>query len=313
MIEQEQVAEIEDEEIVVDASDEEQEETELEAVESNEESEDNPDSESDSEEATAEESASEDEDEEIEVIEIEGEAPTPTEDKEDTPTFRKMRKQLKDALKENKKLKANAPVNDVTAELPILGKEPDIYDDGIDGDSAVFKKRWTEWHNLGQRHKKVKADAKAETDKQTESWNNTLKDYDVKKSALKVKDFDDKEELVKEKLSVQQQGIILHGASNPAKLVYALSQYPKLLDTLSKESDPTKFAFALGGLQGKLKTSTRRAATKPERAIKGGSRITSGNTVLAGIEARAEKSNDRTEMAAYNRKQKLKLAEQNKS
>lgn len=239
-------------------------------------------------------------DEESVVIEIEGESP-PEEDDDSTPLIKKLRKKLKDQGKKLKEFEANAP-SVATASLPALGKEPE-YEDTFDG--VEFKASWNKWNALKQKHETAKSEAQSAKDEETNKWNERLKVYDEKKSALRVSDFDESESLVKETLDVNQQGIIVHGAKDPAMLAYALGKHPKLLVELSKEKDPVKFAFAMGGLEPKLKVGKRKAATEPERAIKGGASISSHDTVMAKLEAEADKTNDRTKIIAYRRKQRL--------
>jgi len=104
------------------------------------------------------------------------------------------------------------------------------------------------------------------------------------KDELKVKNFDEAEEVVKEQLGVNEQGIILHACKNPALVVFALSKNPKKLEELSKlKNDPMMFAYKLAELEGQLKVSGRKVATKPEKTIKG-----SGGTSL-----QSDKSLDR--------------------
>ena len=68
---------------------------------------------------------------------------------------------------------------------------------------------------------KRKAEVDAEQQKTQEQIQAVVNSYNEKKQQLKVRDFDDAESELTDKLSVQQQGLILEGADNPALMVYA--------------------------------------------------------------------------------------------
>jgi len=275
------------------------------------------DQQSEAGESDSESDGSEEDDEE-EVVLIGGESP-PQDDEDDdgkSPLVPKLRGEIKERNKENRDLRkrlealeAKKEDEEATATLPPLGKEPE-YEDTFDG--AQFKAQWNQWNALKQKHDEAKATAKATAEEQKQSWDNRLKEYETKKSALKVSDFDDAEDIVNTKLSTTQKGIIVHGAENSAVLTYAIGKLePEEFARISGIQDPVKFAFAAGKLETQLKVAKRKRAKKPERKVQGGARMESHDSTLDRLEADAEKSGNRTKVLAYKRKQKL--AKQQKS
>lgn len=274
----------------------------------------------DGESTDAEDGESEEEDDE-DVVLIDGEAPPQEEEDEQskTPLAKKLRGEIKERNKENRELRkrlealeAKKEDEKATAQLKPLGNEPNIDDDGVDYDPAKFKAKWNEWHALKQQHDKAKAEAKNAAQQQQEAWDNRLKEYDTNKSALKVRDFEEVEDVVKQKLNPTQQGIIVHGAENSAVLTYGIGRLaPEKQAELAQIQDPVKFAFAMGKLETQLKVSKRKAARKPERTVKGGAQMESQNSKLARLEAEADRTGNVTELHAERRR--IRLAKQNKS
>ena len=158
-----------------------------------------------------------------------------------------------------------------------------------------------------QTQAKEKADKiKADTDKKSQDdWNATLTNYGTKKTALKVKGFEESEALVQETLSDTQIGIILDGADDPAKVVYAIGKDIKRAKALAAITSPVKFAVAMAKLETTLKTTKRKPAPPPSSIPSGSASggVNADKKLDKLIEA-AMKSGDMTQVRAYKKSMK---------
>ena len=187
-----------------------------------------------------------------------------------------------------------------------VGPEPDISDEGIDYDAAVFKEKWKAWSD-----RKAKAEATAAADRQQQEaaaaeWNQQLSAYRTAAASLKVDGFEDAEAAVTATLNPTQVGILVQGpnAQAAAQLVAALGRSPAELKKLAAITNPVKYAFAVAELVGKLKVQPRKQPPPAERQVRssaGGA--TSVDNTLKKLRDEADKSGDRSKVAAYLRKQ----------
>lgn len=239
-----------------------------------------------------------------EVLVSIGEAPPASEDEEtvQAPEWVKdLRKQQKELVKKTRELEAeNAQLKQATQPAKVeLGVKPTL--EACDYDAEKFETELTNWHErkrqadaeVAKREKKVNEDKQA--------WSQTLQGYETAKVNLKVKDFDDAEDNVKNTLSVVQQGIILQGSSDSATVVYALGKHEEELQRLAKIKDPIKFAFAVAKLEGQLKVSTRKAPPPEEKVKSGSAPLSGGNTnaTLERLRAEADKTGNYSKVIAY--------------
>lgn len=209
-------------------------------------------------------------------------------DREKTRKIRELEEQLKAKNESQQALK--------------LGEKPTL--ESSEYDPEKYEQNLAKWF---EDKRKVDEEAKKieEATKQSQqAWNDRLKFYDDEKAKLKVKNFDDAEALVKEKLSETQQGILIQGAQNPAIVILALSMNPKRLADLSAISDPIKYAFAASKLEAELKIS-RKEAPPPERKINGTGSITGSiDSNLDKLRSEAERTGDYSKVIAYKRSKK---------
>lgn len=222
-------------------------------------------------------------------------------------TLRKVARDKDKVIRElQAKLKTVAPEN-----KPVeLGPKPDIASDEIGWDTEKFECEllaWTERKRAieaeAEKAKKVQEDADKE-------WSQLHENYAKSKTALKVRDFEDAEDVVKQHFSEHQQALILAGVNNPAALVYVLGKHPEEAERLSKITNNVRFAVELGKLEGKMKVTPRATPPEPEKGIprSAGGAIVNSKTAyereLARLEAKAEKTKDgdRSEVIAFKRK-----------
>lgn len=229
------------------------------------------------------------------------------EKEDDTETIRQMRKALKEKnessradKKRLKELEAKEAERSASKDKVEVGDKPkrDDYEYGEDEkyETALFA-----WNDRRRELDTKKQADKDEVVAADERWHKRVSTYNTNKAALKVDDFQEVEDRVKAKFSVQQHAIAVHALDKPELFVLAVGKNQKELDRLSEITDPVKFAVAIGKIEAQLKT-TKRKAPAPETRLKGTAAIggSSGKT-LAKLEREAEKTNDRTKIVAHKR------------
>lgn len=243
------------------------------------------------------------------VVTIAGEkAPEEEEEQAAAPTWVKdLRKQHREAQKTIRELQAQLKKPEQDKQVPVLGKKPAMEDDDIDWDAEKFEQRLTEWHERKREIDQAQQKQQQAEQQQKTEWEGRLNTYNTAKTGLKVKDFEDAEENVRNLLNVTQQGIIIQGADNSALVVYALGKNPKKAAELAGINDAVKFAFAIAKLETQLKVQSKKSAPPPEKTITGTGRITgSTDSHLERLRAEAEKTGDQSKVMAYKREQKRK-------
>lgn len=243
-------------------------------------------------------------------IAFDGDTPTPNEDDEfedtenQTEVFRNLRTKHKETSKELKKLrkevellKSNPTPVAQQEETIILPNKPKL--EQFDYDEESFDKAMEEYYD-----KKTQIEAKKKEQEQSkiqeeQKWQSKLTTYVEESKKLNVPDYSEREEIVKEKLTQVQQGILLDVVKNPAQFVYALGKSSKLND-LSNISNPILFAAELARLETQIKVNNKaqRTPPPPEKTVRG---ISGGmtDTKLELLRKEAEKTGDFSKVFAY--------------
>lgn len=181
-----------------------------------------------------------------------------------------------------------------------LGKKPSL--DDFDYDTEKFEGALADWFD---RKRQIEAQAESEKFEQEErdrAWNDRLKDYEVKKAALRVPDYEEAEESIKAVFDQVQQGIMVNAAENAAHLVYALGKSPAKMQELAAIKDPIKFTYALAKLEGQIKVGSKKttSAPPPETRVKGSAPIAgSVDSTLERLRSEAEKTGDYSKVSKY--------------
>lgn len=279
--------------------DEDQEESQTEEIGAEQEGEEATDGET-------EESGQEDADEVTVTI---GEEPSPEEEEE-----RRAPEWVRDLRKSNRE--KDRAIRERDAEIArlkgagqssavVLGPKPTL--ESSDYDAEKFEQELEAWHARKLQIDQQEREKSQAEERERASWQAKLESYGKAKAALKVKDYEDAEGMVQDMLNVTQQGIILQGAENPATMVYALGKNPKKAKELASITDPVKFAFAIAKLETQLKVTPRKSAPVPERTVR--SSVAGAAAVdnqLAKLQAEADKTGDRSKVAAYLRQKKAR-------
>lgn len=227
---------------------------------------------------------------------------TPKEEEKAPEWVRELRKKNREDQKRIRELEAKLAEKEPSK--PKLGPKPTLA--GCDYDDEKFEEELTAWHEQKRQHEAEEAKAIKAKEDAEKSWQDRLAGYEKAKKEIKVKDFEEAEEAVIQCLDVTQQGVVIHGAENPAIVIYALGKNPGKAKELAEIKDPVKFAFAVAKLETQLKVSSKKPPA-PEKIVTGTARISgSVDSTLDRLRKEAEKTGDFTKVVAHKREQKHK-------
>jgi hypothetical protein len=247
----------------------------------------------------------EDESEDDELIVTIGEDSPPPEETTPAPDWvRDLRKQYREEKKRSKELekKLETLTKGDEKKATTLPQKPTL--ELADYDTEQYENMLTDWYEKKRKYETEQQAVQQKEQEAQQEWQGKLDSYEDAKSKLKVRDFEDAEELVTEQFTTIQQGMILAGADNPALVVYALGKNPKKAAELASIQDPVKFAFTLAKMETQLKTS-KRSAPPPERTVTGtGTLSGSVDRTLDRLREEAAKTGDFTKVVAYKRQKR---------
>lgn len=252
-------------------------------------------------EVAAEETTEPQEEQEQITVTI-GDEPAPeAEDEQPAPVWvKKVRQRNRELEKELRETRKKLEEKEVAQKEPEVGAKPTLQ--ALDYDTDKYESALASWYERKRKADEKAAQAKAEAEKAEKSWSERLEAYQEAKANFKADDFDEAEASVKEVLDQTQQGIIVHGATDPALLIYALGKNEAKAKEISAIKDPVKFAFAIAKLEDQLKVSTRKPATQPEGRIIGNSRPSGTiDSTLERLRDEASKTGDFSKVMAYKR------------
>lgn len=233
------------------------------------------------------------------VVQI-GEEESPPQESESAPQWVKdLRKAHREALRENRELKAKAGTP-AAPQKPTLPDRPKLSE--FDYDEDKFQAAMDSWMTKKSEIDNFETSqrtAQQEAQKQVEATQNA---YRESAKSLKVKDFKEAEDEVVTSLSPTQQNLILAGADNASLLVYALGKNPKRLAELAAIKDPVKFAFAAAKLEKDLKTSNRQSEKPaPETPLRSSGPVVGASKTLERLREEAQKTGDMSKVLAFKR------------
>lgn len=229
-------------------------------------------------------------------IGFEGEPANDADD--DTPLIKKLRQEIRER---DRKL-AEATKGPAKIEV---GPKPDLWED-CDGDPDKFEEALNKWN---EDKRLADEQASAETSK-AEALNQehvaALNDYAAKKIALARPDFDEAEQNVIADFDNAHQAMIVHAATDPAKVIYALGRSPAKRAELAAITNPWKFVAAIAKLEEKITMTPRRKAPNPDTPVRGSAPMSqsSGDAERDKLVKEADKTGDRTKLIAYDKKKR---------
>ncbi len=217
---------------------------------------------------------------------------------------KEVRKKNRELLREIKELKAKQQPQTNTNDL-VLEKKPTLAD--FEYDEEAFENASNKWHEKKIKIDNLKQEQEQAQTKQKEYWNNRLIAYNNEAQTLKVNNFSEREEVVKQIFDLKQQGIILETADNPASLIYALGGDEDLAEEIANETNPVKFIARIAKLEEKLKMNkTKTAPPAPEKKITGNVPVTNQAKTLEKLRIEADKTGNYTKLLAYKKQMKGK-------
>lgn len=251
------------------------------------------------------EAEAEEESEDDELVVTIGEDSPPPEETTPAPEWvRDLRKQYREEKKRSKELekKLETLTKGEEKKATTLPQKPTL--EAADYDTEQYENMLADWYEKKRQYETEQQAVQQREQEAQQEWQGKLDSYEDAKSKLKVRDFEDAEELVTEQFNTVQQGMILAGADNPALVVYALGKNPKKAAELASIQDPVKFAFTLAKMETQLKTS-KRSAPPPERTVSGtGTLSGSVDRTLDRLREEAAKTGDFTKVVAYKRQKR---------
>jgi len=249
-------------------------------------------------------SAAEEPEEESEDIVVSiGEEPPPPEPEPAPEWVRELRKSHRELQKRNRELEAQVHQTTETNPVVTLGAKPSL--EQHDYDTDKYEASLADWYERKRSVDDQQAQARQAEQQQADAWQQQLQGYADAKSKLKVRDYDDAEEVAQQTFNVVQQGVMIQGAEDPALVIYALGKNPKKAKELAQIDDPVKFAFAVAKLESQLKISNRKAATRPEGKVSATAPLKGAvDSTLERLREEASKSGNMDKVMAYKRAQK---------
>jgi len=253
-------------------------------------------------EGEPEEEADSEEPDEI-VVSIDGEEPPPQEEQAAPEWVRELRREHRELKKRNRELESRVSQSTETNPVVNLGPKPNL--EALDYDTEKYEQSLADWYERKRLVDDQQGQVRRAEEEQQQAWNAKLEGYVEAKTKLKVRDYDDAEEVAQQMFNVVQQGVVIQGAENPALVIYALGKNPKKAKELAAIDDPVKFAFAVAKLESNLKIGNRKAATQPERTVSATAPSSgSVDSTLERLREEASKTGNMDKVMAYKRAQK---------
>jgi hypothetical protein len=255
----------------------------------------------DEDEGELEDKAESEDSDEI-VVSIDGEEPPPQE--QAAPEWvRELRREHRELKKRNRELESRVNQSIETNPVVNLGPKPNL--EALDYDTEKYEQSLADWYERKRLVDEQQSQVRRAEEEQQQAWNAKLEGYVEAKTKLKVRDYDDAEEVAQQMFNVVQQGVVIQGAENPALVIYALGKNPKKAKELAAIDDPVKFAFAVAKLESNLKIGNRKAATQPERTVSATAPSSGAvDSTLERLREEAARTGNMDKVMAYKRAQK---------
>lgn len=183
-----------------------------------------------------------------------------------------------------------------------LGKKPSL--ESCEYDADKYETELASWYDRKRLADEQEAKANAAVEEANKAWQSKLDNYNQAKASLKVRDFAEAEDVVREALSPLQQSAIVKLSKRPELVIYALGSRPEKAKEIAAIKDPAEYIYALAQLEKDLKVSNGRTPPPPpERTpARGNASISSTvDSTLERLRAEAEKTGDLSKVMEYKR------------
>lgn len=228
--------------------------------------------------------------EQVEFV-IAGEEPAAEEPSEDRDWLKKLRADSRELARLKREREHGQQ-----PQAMMLGPKPKAADFNYDTDA--FETALDTWHTQKARVDAMQAEQQARINAETAAWQGTLNSYVEQKAQVSkvIPHFDELEAAVNDRLSLAQQGVLLHVAGKRAEIVAALGASPKALAKLSAITDPLLLSAEIARMEAGLTTAQRKAPPPPERSIRGGANTAvASKSRLDDLKAKADQTGNYTE------------------
>lgn len=215
-----------------------------------------------------------------------------------------LRKKNRELTKQVRALERAKPV-EKQAETATLPPKPTLSGSGYD--EELFQAETDKWYAKKAEIDAVKARQEARDREESNKINQIRVSYVEAAAKLGAEDFPEAEQEVQESLSEIQQGLLLRGAVNSARLVHFIGKNPDVLDRLAQMHDPVKFAAEIGRIEANMKARTANNRPAPEKTVRSTGGVTgASNGTLDKLRADAMKTGDFTKVHQYRMAQRNK-------
>ncbi|KGA24906.1 scaffolding protein [Pectobacterium brasiliense] len=229
------------------------------------------------------------------------ESPTSDEGK-DPALVRHLRNTIREKERELKELRTKSPQPQQQSPTQ-APRMPQLSDDGIDYDEAVFQQKLSAWSEENAKYHTSLAQQQQAQQAAQQQYQQRLQQYQERVKTVKVPNYQQAEKLVIDEVPEAIQAAVIQYAEKPEMVVIALARNPELRKQFAEATDPVELGRQIGIIESKAKTMPKAkstAGTVP--AVKGnnGAELSS----LEKLHAKAEQSGDYTEYLAAKRKAK---------
>jgi hypothetical protein len=244
------------------------------------------------------------------VVTIDDGTQPPDDDKNDVSTLRHLRSVLKEQKKEAGELRRRLQQYEQQQQQQSTtdpGPKPSL--EACDYDTEKYEQKLNAWMELKNKVRIEQERAQAAEREQAEAWTKKLTEFENRKSALKVRDFEDAEQVALSALNQLQYSIIIDATDQPELVLYALGKNPEKLKQLASIANAARFSVEIGKLESKLKLSPKKSLPPPEKQITSvGATGGQADQKLARLRAEAEKTGDYTEVNRHRAEMRRKRA-----
>lgn len=231
--------------------------------------------------------------------------------RESTPAMRakeRENKQLREELERVKGATAQ-PAAIVVGDEP----DPDQYEIWDDEGKAKFKADYAAWNGRKAQAEQQQKQREQAEQQQRNQWQTRINAVDAAATGIKVADYKTATESFDDTFKLVQRGIVIGGpedAKESALLRYALGKNPQVAQKLAAIEDPVRFAFAVAKvLYKELNVKPRKGPPAPETVVRSGvSGAAAVDSQLKRLQEQADKTGDRSKVAAYLRQKNKQSA-----
>ncbi|HHR6017793.1 TPA: scaffolding protein [Providencia alcalifaciens] len=219
-----------------------------------------------------------------------------SEDEKDTGLVKHLRNTIKEKdkeLREARKQQTHQPVTQQQLTPP--PRMPQLSDEGIDYDDAVYSQKVQEWAESNARYQSQKAEQERQQQSLQQAHQQKIASYQERVKSLKVSGYQQAEQSVIEEVPEQIQAMIIHFAEKPEMVVLALGRNAELRQQMANATDPVAVGRLIGSIESKAKIMPKpknKAAATPE--VKGGT-----GAVLNNLDKLKEKARETGDWSQY--------------